>query len=299
MALLTPIDRHALDELGGAFGLKVLSAHHIKGGAKNTSYLIAATDGRFVATVLEQQGSTFAEAYGSFLQQTIDRGLPTAPPRKTLQGKWSHLHNEKPVVMTSFVPGSYERPLNESEIFQLGILLAKIHDSDLERDVPPTVRLDETDLCRLKESSGDPFASWALLRHRQTADAVQVNALHRLTHGDPFRDNIVVTEEGSLVLLDWEEAALDLPEIDLAMASLSHCCGETLGLSRVERLAAGYASCAAVPVSVAAILHTAAYAGLVIAHRRYRRYLEKSAPPSLYLSMQGIVDLLMSELTLD
>jgi Ser/Thr protein kinase RdoA (MazF antagonist) len=293
------MDQHALDELAGEFGLRVLSSHHIKGGAKNTSYLIAATDGHFVATVLEQQGPAFAEAYGSFLQQTIEHGFPTAPPRRTLQGKWFHLHNQKPVLMTSFIPGFYDRPLNEAEIFQLGILLARIHDSDLKRDVPPTVRLDETDLCWLEESSSAPFASWALVRHQQTADAVQADGLHRPTHGDPFRDNIVVTGDKNLVLLDWEEAALDLPEIDLAMASLSHCRAEALDLTRVECLIAGYASCATMPVSVAAVLRTAAYAGLVIAYRRYRRYLEKSAPPSLYLSMQGVVDLLMSELTLD
>ena len=144
----------------------------------------------------------------------------------------------------------------------------------------------------LTDHSGDPFAHWALVRHRQTVGAVQGGGILRLTHGDPFRDNVLVTRSGSLVLVDWEEAAFDMPAIDLAMAALSHCFGPGLDLVRLESLAAGYASGDTPSIPAATILHTAAYAGLVIAYRRYRRHLDGMTTPGTYLSMQKLVDLL-------
>lgn len=290
--MLTQLDQPALDEIAEEFALDVLSANHIKGGAKNTSYLITAKSGRFVATVLEQQDLVFAEAYGAFLQQIIDQGLPTPTPLKTHDGRWACLHDGKPIVLTSHIQGSSSSPLSETELFRLGALLARIHDSDLDRDTPPTVRLAEDDIRWLTEHRVDPFAHWALARHQQTVDAVQEEGVLRLTHGDPFRDNILVTGGGSLVLVDWEEAAFDFPAIDLAMAALSHCCEPGLDLARLECLAAGYASRDTTSIPAAMILRTAAYVGLVTAYRRYRRYLDGMTMPSTYLSMQKLVDLL-------
>lgn len=290
--MLTQLDRPALDEIASEFALDVLSARHIKGGAKNTSYLITAKTGRFVATVLEHQDLAFAEAYGSFLQQIVDRGLATSPPRRTLDERWSCLHDDKPIVLTSHVEGSNSGALNEPELFRLGVLLARIHNSGLDRETPPTVRLSGDDIHWLTESGADPFARWALARHQQTAGVVQGGEPLQLTHGDPFRDNVLVTGSGSLVLVDWEEAASDIPAIDLAMATLSHCCDGGINLARVECLAGGYASRGTSSIPVATILQTAAYAGLVVAYRRYRRYLAGMTTADTYLSMQKLVEML-------
>ena len=292
MARLTQLDRPALDEIARKFALDILSARHIEGGAKNTSYLITAKTGRFVATVLEHQDLAFAEAYGSFLQQIVDRGLPTPSPRRTLDERWSCLHDDKPIILTAHVEGSNSSALNQTELFRLGILLARIHNSGLDRAMPPTVRLSNDDILWLTESDADPFARWALERHQQTAGAVQSKEPRQLTHGDPFRDNVLVTESGGLVLVDWEEAASDIPAIDLAMATLSHCCDGDVDPARVECLARGYASGSASSISVATILQTAAYAGLIVAYRRYRRYLAGLTTADTYLSMQKLVDML-------
>jgi Ser/Thr protein kinase RdoA (MazF antagonist) len=290
--MLTQLDRPALEEIAGEFALKVLSASHIEGGANNTSYLITAETGRFVATVLELQDLAFAEGYGAFLQRMVAHGLPAPLPRRTLDGRWSCAYGGKPIVLTSHVQGSSTGALNETGLVRLGTLLAKIHDSGLVRDTPPTVRLTEDDLSWLSASSADPFARWALARHGQTVGAVQGGEDWRLTHGDPFRDNIILTSSDKLVLIDWEEAASDLPAIDLAMATLSHCCSPGLNRSRVECLVAGYAAHSMSPIPVTTILRTAAYASLVVAYRRYRRYLAGIASPDTYLAMQKLVDLL-------
>jgi homoserine kinase type II len=290
MALLTPLNRLALDGIAEEFALEVFSARHIEGGAKNTSYLISAREGCFVATVLEHRSLAFAQAYGAFLQQVVDRRLPAPPPRRTRDGEWSYAHSGKPIVLTSFVRGSPKGSLSSSGLFRLGALLADIHDSGLERNVPPTVRLDESDIRWLENAGADRFANWALTRHQRTVGVLQGSGIRRLTHGDPFRDNVLVGQNGSLVLVDWEEAASDLPAIDLAMTVLSHCMEPRLNSIRVERLAAGYAAHAISPVPVTTIIRTAAYAGLVIAYRRYRRHLNGLTPPAAYLSMQRIAE---------
>lgn len=290
MRLSTSLDRLSLDGIAREFSLSALSACYIAGGSQNTSYLILAPEGRFVATVLERRTPAFAEAYVSLLRRLAACGLPVPSPRPSQSGSWMYHHEGKPVIMTAFIEGACTGPLDETELFKLGALLADLHKSGVRCDADPTIRLSEADLSWLKQARPDPFAHWALAQYRKTGDAVCAGGAHVLTHGDPFRGNVIVSPDGSLALIDWEDAALDLPGIDIGIAVLAHCDRDGVDVSRAGCLLSGYASRSTGDVTLASVVRMASYAGLVLAYRRYRRHVEGATTPDRYRSMQRMVD---------
>lgn len=291
MVLRTELTESNLAVIGREFSLGPASPRYIDGGARNTSYLLAGPDRSFVATLLEQQSDASAEAYGAFLHEVASCGIPTPPPIKTRENRWAYLVENKPVIVTPFVEGANTGSLSDAELFELGALLAKVHQSEISWDVPPTLRIDPSDLSWLTQAKDDPFPRWALQQHARTADVADEGGPCSLTHGDPFRDNIVVAADDILVLIDWEDAALDRPVFDLAQAVLAHCGGRGIDVDRIECLLAGYNSNHRVEViSLDEAFRAAIYAGLVVAYGRYRRYLAGLAAPEPYLEMWNLTD---------
>ncbi len=144
-----------------------------------------------------------------------------------------------------------------------------------------------------KPMAVDTFPRWALQQHARTADVAEEGGPCSLTHGDPFRDNILVAADGILVLIDWEDAALDRPVFDLAQAVLAHCADGEIALDRIECLLAGYHSDHRVEaISLDEAFRAAIYAGLVVAYGRYRRHLAGLAAPEPYLEMWNLTDAL-------
>lgn len=291
MATGSELSEPELYRVARAFGLEPKSAGPIEGGWENSSYLVAAVEGRFVATVLQRRGLAEAEARAGFLCQLSLLGLPVPAPRRVSEGGWALSHDGKPVVVSSFVAGTCGRPLEAGQLFDLGALLARVHGSEASCEAPPSVRLEARDLAWLEDrSEDDAFVRWALERYEDLAPAVADEDRRVPTHGDPFGDNIVVTAGGELVLIDWDDAGLDLPEVDLGMAILAHCDSNGLDLSRAEALLEGYRSAGSDRVDLGSTMRVAAYAGLVVAYWRYRRELSGRPAPGTSRSMQVMAD---------
>jgi homoserine kinase type II len=298
MAFRTELAESSLVAIAREFSLGQVSARYIDGGARNTSYLLSGSGNSFVATVLERQSYASAETYGAFLHEVASCGIPTPPPIKTRANEWAYLVEGKPVIVTPFIEGANTGSLSNAKLFELGALLARVHQSQVSCDAPPTLRIGSSDLSWLAKAKGDPFPRWALQQHARTASVADEGSPRSLTHGDPFRDNIVVDSNGTLVLIDWENAALDRPVFDLAQAVLAHCGGKDTDVDRIKCLLAGYNSDhRAGTISLDEALRAAAYAGLVVAYGRYRRYLADLATAEPYVEMWNLTESLSSRTT--
>jgi Ser/Thr protein kinase RdoA (MazF antagonist) len=275
------------------FSLGPVVCGYIDGGARNSTYLLSGPRNSYVATVLESQNHASAEAYGAFLHEVARCGISTPPPIKTRAGRWVYLVENKPVIVTPFVEGKNAGFLSDAELFELGVLLARVHLSRVSCDIPPTLRIGPSDLSWLTQAKDNPFSRWALRQHARTADVAEEEGPRSPTHGDPFRDNIVVAPDGALVLIDWEDAALDRPVFDLAQAALAHGGGLDTVVDRVECLLAGYNSDRSRgAISIDEALRAALYAGLVVAYGRYRRHLAGLAAAGPYIEMWNLTDCL-------
>lgn len=291
MVFRTQLADSSFGAIAREFSLGVVSSRYINGGARNTSYLLTGSGKSFVATVLERKSYASAEAYGAFLHEIASEGIPTPRPIKTRADRWAYLVEGKPVIVTPFVEGVSTGSLNETELFDLGVLLGRVHESQVSYDVPPVFRIGSSDLSWLEKAGDDPFCRWALQQYARTADVVDEGGPCTLTHGDPFRDNIVVAPDGALILIDWEDAALDRPVFDLAQAVLAHCGGKGTDLDRMECLLTGYNSNHQAEISsLEEVLRAVTYSGLVVAYERYRRYLTGFASAAPYVSMWNLTE---------
>lgn len=281
------------------FDLSNVSARYIDAGSRNTSYLIESAEGRFVVTVLERHSPQAAEACVALLHELVTQGFPAPSPRRTLGGDWVFLHRLKPAFLTTFVDGQSTGQLHGDALAELGALLARLHRSSVSCDPQPALRITEEDVSWLERAAEDPFARWVLSLLGRNEAVLRRNSERVPTHGDPFRENVIVRPDGRLVLIDWEEASLDLPGIDLGVALLAHCAGHALDASRAEVFLSGYRADGGAPLSLAEAMEFAAYAGLVLVYRRYRRYLAGIASVARYQSMQKLVDSLFKRLLAD
>jgi homoserine kinase type II len=283
------LDWQTLSGIARNFSLSPRSARPLLEGTQNTTYLVHAAEGRFVATLLEQRTAGWAEAHVNFVSRLASHGLPVPLPRPSVSGSWIHLHEGKPVTMTAYIEGICDGELTQAELFRLGGVLAEVHTSGVSYDVDPTNRLTERDLAWLARVRRDSFAHWALRQHSMTQGVFHECGIRVLTHGDPFRDNVIVRPNGRLALIDWEDAAIDLPEVDLGIAILAHCDKDSIPV-RARCLLSGYhAHGGSREMTLAAVFRMAAYAGLVLAYRRYRRRLEGTVLPEGHQPLKEMV----------
>lgn len=148
-------------------------------------------------------------------------------------GRWGYalefVEGNHPPKPESLSPGPM---LDRASLVELGRLLGQLHKLDLVEDraqdwsaswleeVPTAIEWAEQ-AAQHPEWAGQAAEIWATLRDLPLAE---LKALPRvLVHTDAHEGNLVWTPPGELVLLDWENAGLDLAVIDLALV-LSWLC---------------------------------------------------------------------------
>jgi aminoglycoside phosphotransferase (APT) family kinase protein len=107
---------------------------------------------------------------------------------------------------------------------ELGELLRRLHALPTPTDfdeIEPLVRVRE----RISTARvlGDDDRSWLLAREEELAagwTALPAGLPRCLVHGDAWAGNIVVTEDGEALLLDFERSAFGPPEWDLTHSAI-------------------------------------------------------------------------------
>jgi homoserine kinase type II len=292
VALRTPIDDCALQLVAAQFGLEMVRHAYIDGGVENTSYAVTTNQGQFVFTILGRRTMGSAASYAAYLRSLADHGLPVPTLRGRPGGGHVAAYRGKPVIATVYVDGRCGGHLTDENLFALGAILAELHDSQVECDLPPSVRLRDDDLEQVDHLTDPAFAEWFVALHDKVRGVVERRDPPVPTHGDLFCDNVVVTPGRDLMLIDWEDGARDLALVDVAMAILGLCAEARLVPSRVDRLLTGYRSRRTLEGDTRDLLHATIYAGLVVTYRRYLRNDDcvGATDPRSHRAMQYIVD---------
>lgn len=159
------------------------------------------------------------------------------------------------IVETAFVPGTGMRSLpgveRDRAAHRVGAAIARLHDvragasTDGDRSAESRAALDGV----------SAVAPWALERAERVAaiaGAARAGRGHgRLVHGDFSADQVVVREDGSVVILDLDPAGTGDPLDDLARWRAAAVVDGAPGEDGFAALAAGYASVR--PVSLDAL----------------------------------------------
>lgn len=105
---------------------------------------------------------------------------------------------------------------------EISNVLVRLHNTDPPTnvtlaDVEPFVRIAERIHAAPISQSDAEFLASELARLRQAWETARFELDTSVIHGDPHADNIVTTEDGTVVILDLERFALGPPEWDLTL----------------------------------------------------------------------------------
>jgi len=258
-----------------AYGLTPSAVRPLPGGMENTHVLAETPHGPVVITQLRKKAPAAAEEYARFLYRLEQAGIPAPRLRRRRDGGWVTSHAGHPVIVCGYVPGRHHEVLPPHLVEDVGTVLGRVHRTVTAPDstLAPHLRLTSSEAAFLADLPDTPFARWARATHRAVAHVTTQSGSGSLVavHADVFPDNVIVTNSGEVVLIDWEDCSADLPVVDVGMALIGLCCSATgFSVRRARRLLRGYRTGSGTALDPTLVRDGALHAAVLVALRRYR-----------------------------
>ncbi|SQD98566.1 conserved hypothetical protein [Parafrankia sp. Ea1.12] len=280
MASYTTADQIDLATVADRYALEGTRLTPLPGGAANSSFHLWSAGGEYVLTILDNHDLSSARRLAVHTQAVFGLGIRTTEILPSVDGDLVTKLGDRPVILKRWIAGEVLDPLPVSLLPVAGRTLAHIHQLEPHtpglNDVPRgTRRLSDEQEAVISQFVDEEFGSW-LAEQLKRVHVAEANREHAksIVHGDLFADNIIVTGDGEIAVLDWETVSLDDPLLDLGMAIVG--LGQESGLlapERMDALVAGYREVAildetelgALPVQIIS-------AAVIIAYHRYLRH---------------------------
>ncbi|WP_405749454.1 phosphotransferase [Streptomyces sp. NBC_01411] len=271
----------ALAAVLDAYGLTPSAARVLPGGMENLHVHADTAHGPVVITQLRKKDTAAAEEYARFLHRLEQADIPAPRLRRRRDGGWVTSHAGHPVIVCGYLPGRHHPVLPPHLVEDVGTVLGRVH-----RTVPapnatlaPHLRLTGPEEELLADLPDTPFARWARATHRAVAHVSEQSGPQAAVHADVFPDNVIVTDRGEVVLIDWEDGSADLPVVDVGMAVIGLCCPSTgFSVRRARRLLRGYRTGSGIVLDPALVRDAALHAAVLVALRRYQWRQEGHLP---------------------
>lgn len=301
MASYTTADQVDLDMVSKHYALNETRLTPLSGGAANSSFHLLSGESEFVLTILDNHDISSARRLAAHTKAVFELGIPTTEVVPTITGDLIATLDSRPIILKQWIAGEVRDPLPLSLLPTAGRILAHIHQlaSHMPElsDVPSgTRRLSSAQENVIPQFVDEEFGSWLSERLiRVNATEAKRKHVKRIVHGDLFADNIIVTDDGQISVLDWETISLDDPLLDLGMTIVGLCQeGGLLALKRVEALVAGYQEVEVLDeTDLSALPKEIVHAALIIAYHRYVRHNIRFPDPkksSIHTEMIRFVD---------
>lgn len=277
MATYTNLDDIDLAAVTARYGIHDPDLEPLTGGMANSSFKLRSGSGEFVLTVLDNQDLTGARELAERTQALFQRGVPTTEVIPDVDGCTVSVIDSRPVILKRWIHGEVHDPLPDDLLSPAGRLLARLHG--VPTDVPGlpvrTRRLSTKLEAEIDHFPDRGFAQWLTQRFQHVhAREDEMERSSVVIHGDLFADNLLVSPERELFVIDWETASLDDPLLDVGMAivGLARIDG-TLIPHRAQKLVDGYSDIRPLRAEeLATVVTETEHAGLIIAFHRYYRH---------------------------
>jgi homoserine kinase type II len=214
-----------------------------------------------------------------------EHGILVAPPLKTVTDSFYTTWNEKNVIIKPFIEGECSEHFPIELLEEAGALLARIHLVPAPADVVKGRQLFHYSyLDDVADAATAEELDWWKTNLNNT-DYVEKSPIPRgLVHGDFWADNIIVTPDRELAVIDWENSSIGSFVYDIAWCLPSLVKSEngySIDVDRARLFLRGYESVRPLTPEERALLGDALLrASAVISLGRFRKHYVLAPDPS-------------------
>lgn len=225
----------------------------LHGGVINCNFRIDTNDGQFLFRVYQISSPEEVAFEVSVLKHLSAYDYPVQRPILTSRGDSHVMHNGKPIVLLSFIPGQILTEVTPKIMHRLGVLMSELHLN--LASFPSSVNRKQWEPKDIKQYIHEGHS---IVRSRPMPDAERMmdyitqefstinfafDLPVGLTHQDVKPSNIVVNEAGSLHIIDFDAMYHSVLLYDLCTPIIWMCFpNEKFDISLLQAFIEGYQS---------------------------------------------------------
>ena len=231
MAVYTKINKEDISIINNKFNIeKIVSFQGIKKGIENTNYLLKSKNKKFILTIFEKRVSNKEIPFFMKLMEVLNNSKINCPkPLKNKDGKYLIKLKNKTACIVSFLEGKDKSLLNPKNCFEVGKVIAQIHN------VTKNIKISRKNSMGIKKLN--PLLKSIKFKSNKFSNLEKflINNLKYLKknwpsklpngiiHGDLFIDNIFFKQNKLSGIIDFYFAANDYFMYEIAICINALC----------------------------------------------------------------------------
>ena len=297
MQLYTALDKNDINLIMDQYLTgPVVEYYPLKGGSSNSNYYVATDDRKYVLTVSDNKNEEELYTLVRLLKHLEEHGFRTTVIIRNKEGKDVSFFQDKPILLKGFLEGDVQENLNLEILNQLGKSLGLLNKIPSLPDLPKQFPYGQHCFHEVTTLEWDhPFIPWLADRHSYIKSHLDPQLPLSLIHGDVFDNNVIVSPDGTPIIMDFEEACYYYRVFEIGMAIIGLCCynGQVV-LSKVHALLKGYQQVNQLsPLELESVKAFTVYAATATAFWRFRQFNIDAPTDHLrdhYKGMQRLAD---------
>jgi homoserine kinase type II len=231
MAVYTKIKKEDIFSINNKFNIeKIVSFQGIKKGIENTNYLLKSKNKKFILTIFEKRVSKKEIPFFMKLMEILNNSKINCPkPLKNKDGNYLIKLKNKTACIVSFLEGKDKNLLNSKNCFEVGKIIAQIHNVTKNTKLSRKNSMGIKNLNPLLKSikfRSNKFSNLEKFLSKNLKD-IKKNWPSKLPngiiHGDLFIDNIFFKQNKLSGIIDFYFAANDYFMYEIAICINALC----------------------------------------------------------------------------
>ena len=231
MAVYTKIKKEDIFSINNKFNIeKIVSFQGIKKGIENTNYLLKSKNKKFILTIFEKRVSKKEIPFFMKLMEILNNSKINCPkPLKNKNGNYLIKLKNKTACIVSFLEGKDKNLLNSKNCFEVGKIIAQIHNVTKNTKLSRKNSMGIKNLNPLLKSikfRSNKFSNLEKFLSKNLKD-IKKNWPSKLPngiiHGDLFIDNIFFKKNKLSGIIDFYFAANDYFMYEIAICINALC----------------------------------------------------------------------------
>jgi homoserine kinase type II len=298
VAHYTSLTRHEIEAISANYAINNISSFKVlSGGSENTNYLINAENGKYVLTICEQKTEEKARELAHLLEHLENRRFQTSKIIRNTNNEPLTLWKGRPIMIKGFIEGKTLNSLPHHLIELVGKELGKLHKIEAPEFLPKQVNYGKEQFVNVeKYAANSLFDIWLKEKLEYVLPYFASNLPKAFIHSDVFNDNVIISEdEGSVMIMDFEESAYYYRIFDIGMMIIGICGeGKTVNLEKASYILKGYRQeIQLLDVEINALQAFTVYAGAAMTfwrHINFNYYKPDSKLSNHYLGLKVLAD---------